>query len=68
MKRETRMACGVTTSVLVAVLGISTTNAVAAPSAPQTVIATSGAGNTLEVTGTLVGRTVSALPDPGVEP
>jgi hypothetical protein len=59
MQREARIASGVSATVLIAVLGMSTTNAVAAPLAPQTVIATSGTGSTIEVTGTLQGRTVS---------
>jgi hypothetical protein len=60
MKLETRMV-GVAATVMAAVLGVSTTNAVAAPSAPQTVtINVSGeTSNTLDVTGTFQGRTVS---------
>jgi hypothetical protein len=56
MKRETRMACGVTATVLMAALGGPATSAVAAPLAPQTVIVTSGTGNTMAVTGTFKGR------------
>jgi hypothetical protein len=59
MEHVTRRASGVAATVMVAVLGVSTTNAVAAPSAPQTVTATSGTSNTLEVTGTFRGRTFS---------
>jgi hypothetical protein len=59
MKRETRMAYGVTATVLAAVLGVPATNAVAAPLAPQTVTATNGTSDTLGVTGTFQGRTFS---------
>jgi hypothetical protein len=59
MKRETRMAYGVTATVLAVVLGVPATSAVAAPSAPQTVTATTGTSDTLEVTGTFQGRTFS---------
>jgi hypothetical protein len=46
---------------MVAILGVSSTNAVAAPSAPQTVTITETGetSNTLGVTGTFQGRTVS---------
>ncbi len=57
MKRETLRACGVTATVLAVALGTSTTNAAAAPSAPQTL--TTGTSDTLEVTGTFRGRTLS---------
>jgi hypothetical protein len=61
MKLETRMASGVAATVMAAILAVSTTNAVAAPSAPQTVtIAVTGeTSNTLDITGTFQGRTVS---------
>jgi hypothetical protein len=61
MKLETRMAPGVAATVMAAVLGVSSTTAVAAPSAPQTVAitVTGETSNTLDVTGTFQGRTVS---------
>jgi hypothetical protein len=59
MKPVTRVASGVSVVLLMAALGVPATNAVAAPSAPQTVTATSGTGDTLEVTGTFQGRTLS---------
>jgi hypothetical protein len=59
MKLVTRVASGVSVAVVIAALGVPATNAVAAPLAPQTVTATSGTGNALEVTGTLQGRTFS---------
>jgi hypothetical protein len=52
MKPVTRVASGVSVAVLMAALGVPATNAVAAPLAPQTVTATRGTGDTLEVTGT----------------
>ena len=58
MTLVTRVASGVSVAVVMAALGLCATSAVAAPSAPQTVIATSGTGSTIEVTGTLNGRTV----------
>jgi hypothetical protein len=61
MKLEARMASGVAATVMAAVLGVSTTHAVAAPLAPQTVAitATGETSNALELTGTFQGRTVS---------
>jgi hypothetical protein len=59
MKPVTRVASGVSVAVLMAALGVPATNAVAAPLAPQTVTATRGTGDTLEVTGTFQGRTFS---------
>jgi hypothetical protein len=61
MKLEARMASGAMATVMAAVLGVSTTNAVAAPSAPQTatITITGETTNTLDVTGTFQGHTVS---------
>ena len=59
IKPVTRVASGVSVAVLMAALGVPATNAVAAPSAPQTVTATSRTDDTLEVTGTFQGRTLS---------